>query len=216
MGYDNSKEETGIPPRRYYADETITRRTSELIGLAKGIVCDGVVNDAEVVALRQWIIENSDVTVRFPGNFVAQRVFATLEDGVVDDDERVALRDLLLSLTGEPENLSGTMNQPMRFGFNDPPPFVAFDSREFVFTGIFAYGTRKKCEAEVAARAGRSSRYVSSSTDFVVVGLRPNPAWTHSTHGTKMETAMAMRDKGHRIAIIPEELWIEALQLDAH
>jgi NAD-dependent DNA ligase len=209
-------DENGLPPRFVYADRLLDRQTTELIGLAKGIVCDGVVGDAEVVALRQWVMQNPDVTVRYPGSYVAQRVLATLADGVVDEEERAELRQLLMQLAGEPEGLSGTMNQPTRLGFNDPPPFVVFDGREFVFTGTFAYGTRKKCEAEVTARGGRCHNAVTRRADFLVVGLISQPAWTQPTFGRKLEDAIRLRDnEGHRIAIIPEELWIEALQIDA-
>jgi len=31
----------------------------EMIGLAKGFVCDGCLNDAEVLALQQWLFSNS-------------------------------------------------------------------------------------------------------------------------------------------------------------
>jgi NAD-dependent DNA ligase len=209
-------DDNGIPPRFAYAEKLIDRQVQEMLGLAKGIICDGVVNDAEVVALRQWFLANPDVTMKYPGNHLAARVMATFEDGIVDEDERAELTHLLTSLVGEPEIGVGNMNNTTRLAFNNPLPFVLFDGREFVFTGTCAYGTRKKCEAEVAARGGRCSKTVTSRCDFLVVGLIASPSWTFSTHGRKIEEAVESRSQGHRLAIVPEEHWIEALQLDAH
>lgn len=194
----------------------IDQRLSEMLGLAKGIVCDGCVNAAETVAFKQWFAANPDAAIHYPGNVIAERVMAMLADGIVDDDEQVELRDLLLSLVGEPKDLTGSMNEPSRLPLDDPPPTLFFDRKEYVFTGRFAFGTRAKCMKAVADRAGRCSDYITAKTDVLVVGMIASPDWIQSTHGRKIESAMEINRQGHRrIAIVSEEHWIEALQFDA-
>jgi hypothetical protein len=68
----------------------------------------------------------------------------------------------------------------------------------------------------VSDRAGRCSDAVTSRTDVLVVGMIASPDWIQSTHGRKIETAMAMKQQGHRIRVVSEEHWIDALQLDEH
>jgi NAD-dependent DNA ligase len=136
---------------------------------------------------------------------------------LVPADEQEELKALLCDLVGEPEDFSGTMNDRGRLPFDDPPPTVFFENKEFVFTGIFAFGKRDRCAAEVTARAGRFSNNVTSRTDYLVVGMIASPDWVQSTHGRKIEAAVEIREAGRRpISIISEEHWIVAMQADAH
>jgi hypothetical protein len=45
----------------------IDQRVAEMLGLAKGIVCDGRVNEAETMAFRQWFKANPDAAALYPG-----------------------------------------------------------------------------------------------------------------------------------------------------
>lgn len=191
------------------------RQIAEMLGLAKGIICDGTLNAAEVVALKQWFAANPDVLVHYPGNLLGERVLEAMADGVVDEEEMRDLAELLSDLTGEPLDGSGTMNEPARLPLDDPPPTLIFDNREYVFTGIFAWGTRERCQKEVTDRGGRCGGSITNRTDVLVVGLMGSPDWKQSTHGRKIEQAVALREQGRPIHIVGEEHWIDALQMDA-
>lgn len=205
----------GTPPRNLFIGQLVERQITEMLGLCKGIICDGVVNDAETVALKQWMRANPDATVTYPGNHLATRLVHMLEDGVIDEDERSELRDLLFDLTGERPDLESDMNGPATFPLDVPPPTLFFDRKEYVFTGIFAAGSRKFCESQVVQRGGRVSASLTGRADVLVIGVMSSPAWIESTHGRKIEAAMRMKQQGHRIAIVSEPHWLEALQIDA-
>lgn len=201
----------GQPPRGTYIHRLVDRQITEMLGMAKGIICDGVVNDAEVVALKQWLRENSDVTVKYPGQQLAERIVSMWADGVIDEVERAELRDMLFDLAGEADDLAGNMNMPTSFPLDNPPPTVIFDGKTFVFTGIFASGSRPSCQKKVADRGGRCIDDITLAADYLVVGLMTSPAWVQSTHGRKIERAIDMKGKGHRIAMIAEPHWMAAL-----
>lgn len=201
--------------RAFYQARANDRQLTELLGFAKGIVADRVVNDAECVALRQWMQANPDVTVNWPGNVVARRLIEIFEDGCIEDDEREDLRQLLVDLVGEPEDEDTTVNLSTRLAFDDPCPSILFENREFVFTGRFVYGTRKRCQQEVSARGGRCADTLTKRTNYLVVGLLGNDAWIQSTHGRKIEQAVEARTAGLPIAIVSERDWAEAIRYDA-
>lgn len=187
------------------------RQIAEMLGLAKGIICDGVLNDAEVVAVKQWLRENPDVTVCYPGNYLAERVVSMWADGEIDEGERQELATLLADLTGEPLNGTGTMRESTALPLTSPQPTVIFDNRTFVFTGVCASGHRALCAQRVEDRGGRFENAITNRTDYLVIGVIPSERWVQSSHGRKIEKAADMRREGHRIAIISEQHWLAAV-----
>ena len=71
----------------------------KMIGLAKGFVCDGCLNDSEAAALRQRLIGNSAVLDTTPVSRLGERSLRAFEDGVMDDDERQELTAILIEVT---------------------------------------------------------------------------------------------------------------------
>lgn len=71
----------------------------EMIGLAKGFVCDGTLNDAEVLALQQWLFSNSALLDTSPTSNLGDRLLRALADGVMDEEERKDLTAILVDVT---------------------------------------------------------------------------------------------------------------------
>jgi NAD-dependent DNA ligase len=208
-------DENGTPAKRLYAGRVHDRLVAEMLGLVKGMICDGVLTDGEAVALHQWLRSHPDVTVGYPGNLIAERLQAAFADGILEEHERTELLDLMRSLAGETDDQSGLLNRATRLPCDNPPPTVFFDGREFCLTGIFAYGARKACEAEITARGGRCAKSPTQHTHYLVIGLEASAAWVQGDHGTKIEHAVKLKSNGHPISILAEEHWIEALQYES-
>jgi hypothetical protein len=52
---------------------------------------------------------------------------------------------------------------------------------------------------------------VVQALDYLVIGDIGNENWAHSTHGRKIEKAIAYNFSGCRIAIVSEEHWLAHL-----
>jgi len=76
------------------------RDVCELLGLAKGLLADGVVTEAEAVMLRDWTRRHPDAHEHWPISALCQRLDRAFADGVIDETERLDLVDLLESLVG--------------------------------------------------------------------------------------------------------------------
>jgi len=197
------------PPRFINADLRKGRGVTELIGIAKGVLADGVFNSYELQAVLDWLQANQECWGEFPANIVTQRVNRYLEDRYIDDDETKDLTDLLYGLTGAG---AGGLSGSTTLAYNDPPPSVEFEGREFVFTGKFVYGPRRVCEKAVTTLGGTCHNTVRRSTSFVVVGTFASRDWVATSYGTKIEDAAHCRDnKGYPLAIISEDHWAAAL-----
>jgi NAD-dependent DNA ligase len=212
MATNHLVDDDGQPIKPLYVHRLVDRQTTEMLGLAKGIICDGVVSDAEIVALKQWFKANPDVSSAYPGDQLARRMLTVLEDGVIEEHERAELKEFLLDLVGEPAGLTGTMRDPTRLPLDQPPPTIVFDAHEYVFTGTLASGNRVWAEQQVAERGGTCGKTVTKRTNFLVVGLFASEAWIQSTHGRKIQRAVELRDAGEPIHIVAEEHWLEAIE----
>lgn len=190
-----------------YANERISlRQIDELIGIARGLCADGVLNDSEVQFLQKWLA----VSVDLSGQPVIARLYElvdeALRDGLVDDDERAQLFDTLHAL-GDTTFELGEVLKPATLPLCSPPPDVSFPGMRFCFTGTFNLGRRQDCERAVEERGGYAGS-LTQDTDYLIVGAYVTDSWKHSSFGNKIERAVEMRDeKGIPISIISEQHW---------
>lgn len=186
------------------------RQVDELIGLARGMLADGYLDDREIEFLQKWLASNLHVTGNTLVEKLYERINDVLADGIVDSQERA---DLISTLTEfcQPNFEIGEALKASTLPFDSPLPEVLFLERRFCFTGTFVFGSRNVCKSAVLER-GAIEGSLTQKTDFLVVGEYATDSWKHSTYGRKIEKAVAFRDhKGLPIAIISEAHWREAL-----
>ena len=92
-----------------------------------------------------------------------------------------------------------------------PAPDIVFADKTFCFTGTFAFGQRKDCQAAVARLGGTPQDKVTTRLDYLVIGSLGNEDWMHSTCGRKIQQALDFNAKGRGIAIVSEDAWAQAL-----
>jgi hypothetical protein len=115
----------GQPPKALYGPRVAKRLVSELLGVCKGMICDGEVTEGELLALQRWLAGHPDATRLYPGNTVTKRLLRIYEDGSVTPDERHELNELLLDLTGETEEHDQPLNLSTRLPFDEPTPTIS-------------------------------------------------------------------------------------------
>ena len=186
------------------------RGISELIGIARGLVADGVVNELEADFLIRWLKENEHLTC-WPFDVLNKRVRAMLADGVIDAEERQELLEVLRDLIGGEPAAGKTINFASALPLTQPAPDIVFAGKTFCFTGTFAFGERKDCHAAVVRLGGKPQDKVTTRLDYLVIGSLGNEDWMHSTFGRKIQQALDFNAKGRGIAIVSEDAWAQAL-----
>ena len=63
------------------------RLIDELIGVCRGVIADGVVDESEAIFIGQWIEQHREVADRWPANIVYARVTEMLKDGILSAEE---------------------------------------------------------------------------------------------------------------------------------
>lgn len=205
-------DRNGQPVNRAFNRERRTgREVDELLGLCKGLVADGVVNDAEARFLAQWLTLNRESTDSWPANILFERLRSMLADGHLDKAEEVELLALLMDVTGGDASRLNAHSLSTGLPISDPVPPISFPGRSFCLTGKFVFGAREKCRSEIEVRGGTLVDSINAQLDFLVIGVVGSRDWIHSSFGRKIEKAVDYRAKGHPLAIIAEEHWLKAL-----
>ena len=124
------------------------RLIDELIGICRGVIADGVVDEREAIFLGQWIENHREVADKWPVNVVYARVTEMLCDGILSIDEKAELLSTLRDLTGEGSELQQP-NQSTSLPLTRPEPVVDFEGKVFSLTGKFVFGSSIECEETI-------------------------------------------------------------------
>ena len=66
-------------------------------------------------------------------------------------------------------------------------------------------------ESQVLRREGRAHSNVTLKTDYLIVCDEGNPHWAFCCYGRKVEKAYQLRREGHRVSIVHESDFWDAL-----
>ena len=188
------------------------RQVDTLIGISKGLLADGKVNQAEAEFLQTWLIQSRQATDNPVIVNLLGRVNSMLEDGILDSDESSELLSILLKITGEKSEI-GELAKTTSLPINSPAPSIFFTDKQFLFTGTCVYGTRKQCQEAIEGLGGFNAKGVTKSLDYLVLGTYVTDSWIHESYGRKIEKAMLYQDEGRQLSIITEEHWLNEANL---
>lgn len=194
---------------KFGSDRITSRQVDELIGLARGLVADGNINQAEVEFFEKWLVANAGISDLPILATLYDRVREILADGVVDEDEKTELLDTLSRFSNRDFELGETLKSTT-LPLCNPAPALRFEGLNYCFTGTFNYGQRKHCEAAVMDR-GASAGGLTQKTNVLVIGVYATDSWKHSSFGNKIMNAVEFRSRGLPISIVSEEHWVRHL-----
>ena len=182
------------------------RQIDTLIGLSKGLTADGVISQGEAEFLLSWLIQNRAASQNpIIGNLLS-KVSTILADGILDADEASDLLQTLRGITGEQSEI-GELAKPTTLPVNHPLKPITFPARSFLFTGTFAYGTRRQCHEAVESLGGIIANSVTKSLNYLVIGSYVTDSWAHETFGRKIQKAVEYQIQGVPLIIVTEEHW---------
>jgi hypothetical protein len=190
------------------------RQVDELIGIIKGVLADNVVTQDEVEFLLAWMEANRKVAMLWPAKVLYPRLAAALSGGAMQSSDAAEILSLLRNTIGSaiiPDRNEPSAQTSTRLPLSSDSP-VTFQGKYFCFTGTFQSGTRSWCQAQIEQRGGICLNGITKKLNYLVVGVTGNENWLHSTHGRKIEKAIAYQESGCELAILSEEHWYSQLQ----
>ena len=188
------------------------RQIDTLIGLSKGLLADGKIDQSEAAFLQTWLIQSRQTTDIPVIVNLLERVDVMLEDGVLDQEESKELFSTLSKLAGDPSEV-GELAKPTSLPIDLPLPSISFSGKSFLFTGTCVFGSRRQCESAIQMLGGVNAKGVTKALDYLVLGTYVTESWAHENYGRKIEKAMRYRDEGIPISIVTEEHWLDQSKL---
>lgn len=182
------------------------RHVDTLIGLSKGLVADGKVNQAEAEFLMSWLIQNQHLDNPIIHNLL-DKISSMFEDGILDEEESDELLVVLKSIGGEASEI-GELAKSTTLPLCMPAPSLQFAERTFLFTGTCAFGSRKQCQEAIIELGGTVVSSVSKTLNYLVIGSYVTDSWAHESFGRKIEKALEYRSSGVSLHIISEAHWL--------
>lgn len=201
-------DEHGQPIIRYRGEYNVDRSIDELIGLSRGLLADGVLNDNEIIFLHKWLEANEHCVDTWPANIIFERIQNILADGVIDSEERQDLFSLLTKLTsGTLESGTATSDLPL----DDPQPIIEFEDNIFCVTGRFALGPRNVVTELIENKGGIISKGLTKKVNYLIIGTIGSQDWIHSSYGRKIEKAISYRETDGKPHIISEDHFVASV-----
>ncbi len=198
--------------RSKQAQRIADRLIDELIGICRGVIADGVVDEKEAIFIGQWIENHREIANTWPVNVLYIRITDMLKDGILQQEEQDELLITLRDLTGE-SSLFQEPNRSTNLPLDKPAPDVDFTGNCFCLTGRFVFGSLVECEETIAELGGEVVKSPGQETDYLVIGELSSPDWIHTTFGRSIEKGVQLKEQGHGIKIISEEHWVNAMSL---
>jgi len=193
-----------------FSSESLKKSLNELLGLARGLMADEQLTDAEIVFLHDWLEDRYSITASFPGNVIHARIKDVLEDGIITEGERQYLVETLNTLIeGRLEDLADEVD--LAELWFDEPGIIDFHSTRFCLTGNFIYGPKEVCRTAIEERGGTVMPSITHEPEILVVGGLGVDQWRSGSLGDKIEAALKMKKEGVPVQIIAEEVWAAQL-----
>lgn len=189
----------------------LTKACQVLTGIITGILADGQLHDKEILMLSTWLRANAEVTETWPGNAIARLMHEALADGSISEEERQHLLTELQAIIGNDFCESGAVDSEVSNLPFDPAAHLEPGMR-VCFTGVFVYGTRSACEKLACKQGLEPMSGVSKKVHALIVGTHISPDWANTSYGRKIMRAMELRESGHDIRIVQEQVWLESLK----
>jgi NAD-dependent DNA ligase len=201
-------------PAKYF-DEA-TSEIQKLHGIVDGITSDGVISIEEIKSLRRWMLEHEHLSGLWPFDEIDALTMQVLADGKINREEHELLMYFFEDFVSKPGSRAvdavTVSTPPLIVGVCAATPEILFADRFFCFTGKSKKSSREEIR-ELVEKVGASfSSDVSKKLDYLIIGADGNPCWTYSCYGRKVERAVELRQQGHKLLIVHENDFWDAIE----
>lgn len=195
--------------------DAITADIQRLHALIAGIMADGVITEAELRGLSEWLAEHDQLKTCWPYDEVDSLVTAVLADGRIDISEHKLLQSFFSEFIAVLDNCT-IVNPKIAegaslIGLCAVCPDISFEGSKFCFTGASAKYSRVEFTSLVKRLGGVVVNSVSAGLNYLIIGAEGNPCWTYACYGRKVEKAVELRKQGARIILVHEHDFHDAV-----
>jgi hypothetical protein len=210
-GQPNNSDHDVVDTTAGHSPAALAHTMAVLLGLIRGVLADGVLNEKEILALNAWLGNHGKLLTHWPANAIAERIQAVLADGIITPDESKNLAETLTRILGCDSTSWSTLDPLPAAETPRPAQPIVIPGRSFMLAGNFLYGTHSRCQDAILRRGGLTDKIVGPSLDYLVVGALPPSESTGSELPVVLKQVRGLIQQGCDITIVPEQTWHCAL-----
>lgn len=195
----------------------VTSDLQILHGICHGILADGVIDEKEIRDLEKWLDENTHLSTYYPYDEIRSLILSIVSDGKIEEEEKLVLKAYLNQFVNlENKEIEEQINRETSdiniSGHCTSDPEIELDGKTFCITGVLKSGNRASLEKTISDLGGIPTKTLTKKTDYLIVGDNGNQAWAFACYGRKVEKALDLRKNGHKISLIHEFDFIDAIE----
>lgn len=197
--------------------DQVTADLQRLHSLLGGLIADAKISKEELRGLSAWMDDHEHLKTCWPFDEIGSLITSILSDGVISDDEHKTLLVFFSEFVALADDR--TLTSPVIegegrvvVGLCAVCPEITFTGKGFSFTGASPRYQRTEFKAMVGSLGGRFVENPSPKVDYLVIGSEGNPCWAYACYGRKVEQAIQLRKEGHRILIVHEHDFHDAVE----
>lgn len=201
-----------------YYDQT-TADIQQLHGILGGIIADGIITEAEMTGLSDWLQVHDHLRTCWPYDEVDSLITSVMADRKIDAEEHTRLHTFFEEFLALGSHQSIARRTAARLG--DEPvairglcaisPQIVFADSTFCFTGASKNFRRAQFKEIITQLGGRAQDTIHRKLNYLVIGAEGNPSWAYACYGRKVEEAILLRQQGSRLLLVHEFDFRDAL-----
>lgn len=197
-----------------YFDKT-TADLQRLHAVLGGIVSDGQITEEEIQGLSSWLCDHEHLKSCWPYDEIDSLIVSVMKDKKIDPEEHKLLKGFFsefIAILDDRTITSPIVSERTNIvGLCAVCPAIEFSALTFSFTGASSKYTRKELAATVERLGGNFAPNVTANVKYLIIGANGNPCWAYACYGRKVEKAVELRKTGHRILLIHENDFHDAV-----
>ena len=195
--------------------DRVTHDMQRLHGVLGGILADIKINEGELKGLSAWIADHEHLKTCWPYDETDSIVTSVMEDGKIDAKEHVELLKSFAEYVQIADDKTITdpplLKDQKITGLCAMCPEIKFEDSLFCFTGASTKYKRSELAAIVKRLGGKYSDIVTTALNYLVIGADGNPCWAYACYGRKVESVVKLRKQGHKVLIVHENDFHDAV-----
>lgn len=191
---------------------------NEFLGFCAGIVCDGLILQAEAEAMLSRFHDSMVLSSSVVFRDLWRALEAALADKILTEEESEEVRAWIALLVGDGyvdtgfPNIGNTakLDEPIRDAAQ-----ITLRGACVVLTGPMRMGTREFIIEQIERCGGEVGKTTTRKTDYVVVSSTASKNWRTTHFGTKIERAKELVVEGYKLRFVTEAALEAAIELQA-
>jgi NAD-dependent DNA ligase len=188
---------------------------NRLLGFCRGVVCDGKITILEAQSLVNRISMSNAVSDVIGLKQILNCCIDAIQDGIVDSQESLEICNAISEVVGDcfdDTGLSGAFGTASFEEYKISNLDEELNGVTIVLTGNFTFNPRSILERKLEEFGAEIAKSPTKKTHYLIIGGEASRDWIEMNRGTKIRTALGMRETSEFPRFVSESRILRLLE----